>query len=98
MIHIGVDSNNHFQCGTYGSQGYTGIQERINGIWQTAQKTNDAQRNVLQYNTLKYENGVLSYSNGSQTVTKTPTISLEELIDFTGSTYGDVRNIKLKPL
>lgn len=98
MLHIGQNSNNQFQCGAYGSVGINGLQECINGSWQTAQNTSNSPLNTIQNNTMKYENGVLSYSNGSETVTQTPTVSLEKLLDFNGGTNGDVKNIKLKPL
>ena len=98
MVYVGTDTNNYFQCGCYGSGGNNGIQERINGTWQTAQNTSNAPLNTLQSNTLTYSNGVLSYSNGSETVSKTPTVSLAKLMNIYANTNGDVKNIKLKPL
>lgn len=98
ILYVGTDTNNYVQCGTYGSGGNNGIQERINGNWQTAQRTTDAPLNTLQSNTLTYSNGTLSYSNGSQTVSLTPTVSLAKLFTIYGNTNGLVTNIKVKPL
>ena len=97
-INIGVDENNKFQAGTYGSTGNNGLQERINGTWQTAQTTSNSSMNTLQDNTLTYSNGSLSYTKGSQTVSKTPTVSLTKFIKYDVRTNGIVQNIKCKSL
>ena len=81
-LNIGVDDNNMFQAGSYGSAGYNGLQERINGTWQTAQNTNNSPLNTIQYNTLS----------------KTPTVNLTKLLGYGIQANGVVQNIKVKPL
>ena len=97
-LNIGADDNNMFQVGAYGSAGNNGLQERINGTWQTAQTTTNSPLNTTQNNTLTYSNGSLSYSNGSQTVSKTPTVSLDKLLSYGLQANGVLQNIKIKPL
>lgn len=97
-LNIGVDDNNKFQIGTYGSSGANGLQERINGDWQTAQTTSNSSLNTIQSNTLKYENNLLSYTKGNQTVSKTPTISIDKLLMYNVFSNGLIQNVKVKPL